>query len=420
MLTEEIKQSESYQMFIKYSTGQIPPKKSRGKVHATHARIMTESVPKPTRRRKSSKVTFDPPKKLKGVPSLTSEAQEAADIMQALKESKKSSKRQPEQESEHSKEDKLDDKEKDEDEEMINVEVDDSDKDDEEVTDAAKADAEKTSQAKDDAKKTKHPPTSYSLSVSSIFGDQFFKLSFDSSLSLSMLSVPVSVISDPTILTPLQESPLIATVTTLPPLSVSTTPSAPQQITTPIPTPNITTKALIIAIVIFESDALYAQIPKLPKKQTPTVDLEQGFEKSASEILKIKREQPKKQQTPKFTIKSTDHEALNEYDQNSALYQTMHANKLDWNNPERDHYPFNVSKPLPLQGHPESYQKKLNITPPQQIVPEIKFKKPYTLSHRPPRAIYEDLVQRKRVMQADELYKLLDRTLKKVRDELHH
>ncbi|GJS59792.1 hypothetical protein Tco_0654576 [Tanacetum coccineum] len=31
MLTEAIKQYESYQMFIKYSTGQIPPKKSRGK-----------------------------------------------------------------------------------------------------------------------------------------------------------------------------------------------------------------------------------------------------------------------------------------------------------------------------------------------------------------------------------------------------
>ncbi|GJT76466.1 hypothetical protein Tco_1043191 [Tanacetum coccineum] len=26
--------------------------------------------------------------------------------------------------------------------------------------------------------------------------------------------------------------------------------------------------------------------------------------------------------------------------------------KLDWNNPEGDHYPFDLSKPLPLQGHP--------------------------------------------------------------------
>ncbi|GKF85786.1 hypothetical protein Tco_0253613, partial [Tanacetum coccineum] len=116
-------------------------------VHATHSRIVTESVPKPTRRRKSSKVTSDPPKKLKGVPSLTSEEQEAADIMQALKESKKTNKGQLvvsatssegtgtkprvpdeekditkenvilewglEQESEYSEEDQLDDEEKD-------------------------------------------------------------------------------------------------------------------------------------------------------------------------------------------------------------------------------------------------------------------------------------------------------------------
>nr|GEY26184.1 hypothetical protein [Tanacetum cinerariifolium] len=113
MLTDAIKQSKSYQMFIKYSTGQIPPKKSSGKepakktssqrrvkkkvtlsaddniisndpdaalelaksfsktkaeeaevarkVHATHVRIVAERVPESARRRKSGKVTSDPP-----------------------------------------------------------------------------------------------------------------------------------------------------------------------------------------------------------------------------------------------------------------------------------------------------------------------------------------------------------------------
>ncbi|GJV41834.1 hypothetical protein Tco_1420274 [Tanacetum coccineum] len=28
------------------------------------------------------------------------------------------------------------------------------------------------------------------------------------------------------------------------------------------------------------------------------------------------------------------------------------SDKLDWNNPEGDRYPFDLSKPLPLQGHP--------------------------------------------------------------------
>nr|GFB50023.1 hypothetical protein [Tanacetum cinerariifolium] len=53
----------------------------------------------------------------------------------------------------------------------------------------------------------------------------------------------------------------------------------------------------------------------------------QESEKTPSEILKIKKEQAKKQKMPKFTIKSTNKVALKKYDQKSALYQTMHANK---------------------------------------------------------------------------------------------
>ncbi|GKF55988.1 hypothetical protein Tco_0166328, partial [Tanacetum coccineum] len=76
--------------------------------------------------------------------------------------------------------------------------------------------------------------------------------------SPSMLRVPVSVISKPSVLTPVQESPLIATVTALPPPSVSTTPPIPQQTTTPIPIPPITTDAPTIAIDVSGSDALSA------------------------------------------------------------------------------------------------------------------------------------------------------------------
>nr|GEY94444.1 hypothetical protein [Tanacetum cinerariifolium] len=170
MLTEAIKQFKSYQMFIKYITHQIPPKKSIGKwsqrkkttdthvadvdvseesdpkspkrkttsrrvvkkkviitandkiipddpdivlelgksisktkakkeeaarqVHATHAKSVTKYVPEPIRRRKSGKVTFDPPKRLKGIRSLTPEEQEATDTLQAQKESRNTSKRQ--------------------------------------------------------------------------------------------------------------------------------------------------------------------------------------------------------------------------------------------------------------------------------------------------------------------------------------
>nr|GFB42638.1 hypothetical protein [Tanacetum cinerariifolium] len=70
----------------------------------------------------------------------------------------------------------------DEDEEMTNAKVKESRNGDEGITDAAKVDAGKTKDVKDDAKKVKLPPTSSSLSVSSGFGDQFLKLSSDTSL----------------------------------------------------------------------------------------------------------------------------------------------------------------------------------------------------------------------------------------------
>ncbi|GKD92273.1 hypothetical protein Tco_1372110 [Tanacetum coccineum] len=73
-----------------------------------------------------------------------------------------------------------------------------------------------------------------------------------------------------------------------------------------------------------------------------------------------------------------------------------------------------------LQLGVESYQKKLNIPAPQQTFLAIEFKELYTPSYKPPGVIYEDLAKQKRVMRADELYKFSDKTLKKVRDEIHH
>ncbi|GJV07985.1 hypothetical protein Tco_1345641 [Tanacetum coccineum] len=374
-------------MFIKYSTGQIPPKKSRGKgsqgkkttdtpvadvdvseefasrrVIKTHRKIVTESIPEPARRRPSGiairdtsqvskKVSYDSSQKLEGVQSLTLEEQKAADTMQALKESKKTSRRQPgtgnsnegtgripgvpddfivvsitsskgtgtnprvpdeekvtseekvilewgsEQESEYSEEEQRDDEETkdelvqgdeqvndDEDEEMTNAEVEEFGNGDAELSDVAKADDETIEEIKDDAKKAELPPKSSSLSISLGFGDQFLKISFDTSLigtikgttdaeinslldikiqsevphiqSPSILYIHFSVISEPSILTPLQETPSVAPVTSLPPSSVSTIPHVPHQTTTPIPTPPIITDASTITIVVPKSDAL--------------------------------------------------------------------------------------------------------------------------------------------------------------------
>ncbi|GJW52957.1 hypothetical protein Tco_0097042 [Tanacetum coccineum] len=88
MLTDEIKQSETYQMFIKYSTGLIPLKRSKGKGSQgkktavnpkASVKVSDESDPEPAKRQTSSRTS-------KGL---------AADTMQAIKNIKKTSKRQP-------------------------------------------------------------------------------------------------------------------------------------------------------------------------------------------------------------------------------------------------------------------------------------------------------------------------------------
>ncbi|GJS31641.1 hypothetical protein Tco_0492261 [Tanacetum coccineum] len=139
LLTNEIKQSETYQMFIKYSTGLLPPKKSRGKgsqgkksddtPKPTSVDVSKESDPEPARKRTSSRrvikkkvsiaaednIISEPDvalelgksmslteaseeeaaRQLKGVQILTPEEQLAANTVQALKASRKSLRSRP-------------------------------------------------------------------------------------------------------------------------------------------------------------------------------------------------------------------------------------------------------------------------------------------------------------------------------------
>nr|GEX79484.1 hypothetical protein [Tanacetum cinerariifolium] len=190
--------------------------------------------------------------------------------------------------------------------------------------------------------------------------------------SLSILDVPVLVIFEPSVLTLILETPLAAHATTL----LTHLPHVPHQTIAPIPTPPITTDAPTITIVVLESNALtdvqlrvsklekdvselkkidhYAEafatlkshVPMvvehyigtkigddLQKVQKPIIDLEQEFDKSALVIRKIKREQAEKKKMLKYIIKSTNKEALKEYDLKITLYQTMHENKSFNRNP---------------------------------------------------------------------------------------
>ncbi|GJT57738.1 retrovirus-related pol polyprotein from transposon TNT 1-94 [Tanacetum coccineum] len=384
MLNDTIKQSESYQMFLKYSTGQIPPKKSSGKgsqgkkvVDVSHETVdvFEESEPEPAKKRTGNRCTRgvviqDPqrapkPKpaalklKLKGtkgsnegtrvspgvpdeftvIPATLSEGtedqgdDEEVDWIDSDEDEEKKNDDDDdksidlEKTNDEESDDEFvhsggyvqtDDKETDDefvqgdeqvnddkDEEMTNAEVKDYGKGDAEISDVARANAEKIEEIKDDTKKSELPPTSSSLSVSSGFGDQFLKLSSDTSLvgtvkdttnakinslldikiqsegphiqSLSVLTVPILVICEPVIPTPIPVTPSVAPVTTLlTPSSVSTIPTVPHQTTTPIPIQPITTESLTITTTVPESDALIVVQLRVAK-----------LEKDVSELKKI-------------------------------------------------------------------------------------------------------------------------------------
>nr|GFA07787.1 hypothetical protein [Tanacetum cinerariifolium] len=430
MLIEAIKQSKTYQMFIKYSNGQIPPKKSRGKrsqgkktTHLADVDVSEESDLKPAKKKTASRrvvkkkviifaedniipeldIALELGKSISQIEAKKAEAAkkvhatharimtepEVADTIKALKESRKCIRRQPGTGgssegtgtipgvldestvvSATSKEDQLDEEKDDKDGDAI-------DEGDDHISDTQDADDEdaeiesdedeiykyKIRVCKDEdedmlnAKVVESEKRCSSLSISSGFGDQFIKLSSDSSLvstvkdstdaeinsllevkiqsevphiqSPSVLKVHVSVIPKPSVLTPVQESPSAALVTTIPPLSVSITPPVPQQTTTPISKPPITIDAPTVTTVVLKSDALFAvqlRVAKLEKdvsklkkidfstealttlktqvsivvedylgSRTPIADQEQKSEKSPLDILKINKEQSEKQ-----------------------------------------------------------------------------------------------------------------------------
>nr|GEW40497.1 hypothetical protein [Tanacetum cinerariifolium]GEX18150.1 hypothetical protein [Tanacetum cinerariifolium] len=236
-----------------------------------------------------------------------------------------------------------------EDEEMTYYEVEESRKGDAKISDVAKADVEKIEKIKDDAKKVELPSKSSSLSVSSGFDDQFIKLPSDTSLvsivkdttvakinslldikiqfevphiqSPFVLAVPISVIYEPSVLTPILKTPSVAPATTLlTPLSVSIIPPVPHQTTAPILTPPITTNALTITTAVLESNALTNVQLRVSKLEKDVSEMNK-IDHSAEALATLKSQVP--------TV--VEHYLGSKIDDNlqkkSTLYQTMHENK---------------------------------------------------------------------------------------------
>ncbi|GJT96072.1 hypothetical protein Tco_1091590 [Tanacetum coccineum] len=295
------------------------------------------------------------------------------------------------------------------DEEMNDADVAETKKGDEEIIDTAKENAEKTKEVKDDNKKAELPPTSSSLSVSLGFGNQFLNLSSNKSTfgnlkdtidaeinSLldikiqfevphiqppSILTVPVSMITEPSVLPPILE-----TITTAPHVTSSITHVLQQQ-STPVPTPPITSETLTFIIALKQVDhsskilaTIRSHVPAMVNKylgsslgdtihkvlqkhtadlirqqsQKKSIDLEQEPTKSTLDIFKVKKEQTDKQKVTKYAIKSIDKAALNDKPSVYALMEALIA--------DEEAMDKGVADSLKQQKRPYESSKKTSTT----------------------------------------------------------
>nr|GEV27893.1 retrovirus-related Pol polyprotein from transposon TNT 1-94 [Tanacetum cinerariifolium] len=336
MLTQGIKQSESYQMFIKYSTGQIPPKKSRadniipnpdvalelGKsisltktvkeeaARQIHARIVTETVPEPARRRPSGIAFRDAAQVSKkpgtrgssegtgSMPRVPDESTivsdtsiEGTDTKLGFPDEENVTFKEKvilewgsEQESEYLEEDLKDDEEVnwidfDEDNEKKD------DADDDKSIDLEMIDDEETEDEFVHGDEQVHDDEDKKMTEAEVVefekGDEEV-----TDASPSVLKVSVFVIYEPSVLIPIPKSPSVALVTSLPPPSVSTRPPVSlQQTTTPIPTPPIITDAPTITTVVPEPNALadvQLRVEKLEKDVSKLKNIDHSAEALAT------------------------------------------------------------------------------------------------------------------------------------------
>ncbi|GJY60595.1 hypothetical protein Tco_0461252 [Tanacetum coccineum] len=176
---------------------------------------------------------------------------------------------------------------------------------------------------------TEQPLTSSSFFVPSDYGNQFLNLSHNEEI---FEQHPV-----------LQQTTPIPTTTTTPPIIIEAPAIIPE---IPDITPFI---ALQLRVAKLEQDMSEVKkfdhsadtlerhtadlVEKYSMLPTPESSKKKEFEKSQEEIIKIKREQEEKKQEPTYTIKSTDHAALEEFNLKSAHFKSMHKNKSANRNP---------------------------------------------------------------------------------------
>nr|GEV23284.1 hypothetical protein [Tanacetum cinerariifolium] len=274
MLNDKIKQLESYQMFLKYSTGLIPPKKSREQEAADTMQALKESK-KTSRRQSGTKGLSKGTGRILGVPG------ESTVVSTASSEGTDSQLNSDEEEKKDN-----------------DGDVDDEDEDDDHISDIQDTNDEdaKTESEDDEIYKykiqvhkdvdTTEEKGDAELVRNAMTSDYQFKVSTklplpSSSLSVSsgfVLKVPVSVILETTTLPPIPEIPTETLVSiALSPPHVTHTISNVQQTTTSIPTPPTTTKPLTITTAVLEFVGLFVVQLRVAKLEKDVSELEKIY-----------------------------------------------------------------------------------------------------------------------------------------------
>nr|GEV28246.1 hypothetical protein [Tanacetum cinerariifolium] len=195
------------------------------------------------------------------------------------------------------------------------------------------------------------------------------------------LFVSVLVIPEPSVLKPIPKTPSVAPVTSLPHPYVSIIPHdvpelkkidhstealATLKTQVPMTIDNYLGSKLGDAFqkVLHKQSADFAQefsvkpAPESSKIQISTINLEQNSKKSVSKIRKIKKEQALIEDENAMDkgvankVKNHKRQHNDDDDDDKDPLAGPDQDKLDWNNLEGDRYPFDMSKPLPLQGRP--------------------------------------------------------------------
>ncbi|GKD52722.1 hypothetical protein Tco_1281698 [Tanacetum coccineum] len=182
---------------------------------------------------------------------------------------------------------------------------------------------------------------------------------------------------------------------------------------------------------------------KLKKRKQDDADKDEGPSAGSDRGLmrqKTSKSQPKSSgksaQADEIVFETRDTQEPQNQGQDIAI-----TDRLDWNNPKRKEYPFDLRKPLPLimeQGRqvvPVDYfinndleylrrgrsRKKYTTftTKTKAAKSDISKRIPYTAYNNLQVIIYEDKYKRNRLICMDELYNFSDGTLTSVRTVLH-